>query len=173
MTKKVLKKINYLKEIVLIEYGIYVDPFIFYGSKSISTLGYFDLDENSLNLDLELLEEFGDLYIDLIVVHEFAHAVVEEKYPFEKYGNAIKPHGKEFKEVCKLFGIPGSRKTNGFENSNVLQNRVIEKNKKREYIYKCNCKTGSHYLSKYQHKQVTSNEANYSCGICKSILYSI
>jgi len=119
-----------------------------------------------ISLNAKLLLEFGDLYINEVFVHEYAHAVVAEyisgtsKTNFKK----VKPHGQEFKEVCSWFGIVGKSTTSLFSKSETLN---IEKRRQKKWTYSCSCR--EHNITTTKHNKILRG-AQYNCKICKEAI---
>ena len=124
------------------------------------------------------MEEFGEIYIEHVFVLEFANAVVYALYP--PHVKRVKPHGEEFREVCKYFGISSKASIKVFSNSSVLkENRKrldlakAKKSKKSSvkkitFDYHCKCNE-YHKFSKTRHKNAL-NGSLYRCKRCKSII---
>lgn len=165
LKENVNKKIKELQILVLNNFNIKLNVNIEYTISGYRILGTFDYRYNSIALYPDLLEEFGDIYIEDVVVHEYAHAVV-----FALYGNNCKPHGQEFKKICKIFNITGKATTNSFKNSNILKIARDKKQKiKKRYEYKCDC--GTHSFTQYAHNMVKNKGARYICKSCKSLIF--
>jgi len=160
----VRQKINELEKIIKDKYDIDVSPFIIYDSDSSRTLGYYKLSENSIHLNEKLLDEFGELYIKDIVIHEFVHAVVNTLFP-SRYnrGKKVMPHCKEFKSICILLGIPPKATTNVFNNSTSMKKQRT----KNRIDYSCNCMT--HSLTTYKHNKIQRG-CVFTCRLCHTQL---
>jgi SprT protein len=157
-------KIKELKAYALKEWDIKVTFNIDYKLDSVRTLGSYHPGTKTMSLNANLLKEFGTLYIDDIVVHEFAHAVVAKLFPNGLNGRKkVMPHGKEFKAVCSHFGIDGRATTSLFNNS-----KSMKKSNKLTFSYTCDC-GHDHQLSKTKHNRILKG-TNYLCGLCKSRL---
>jgi predicted SprT family Zn-dependent metalloprotease len=164
MKTKVRNELKRLTTIAKKEWGFDVDIKISYKLDSIRTLGYYRYSTKTISLNDALLDEFKGLYIREVFVHEFAHAVVHFLYPTQYNKNKkVRPHGKEFKEVCRIFGVDASATTSVFNNSKVIK----EKNQKTRVLFSCAC--SEHYVSKAVANKII-NGAKYSCNSCKSHL---
>jgi len=114
----------------------------------------------SARLNLDLLARYGQLYIDEVIVHEFAHAVTDLKYP-----RGVRPHGKEWKAIARNLGLKNPKSTTSlFE---------VDKKHLRTFPYKCVCKTHQLGIRKHnaavkQYKTIKRNR--YTCSICKTQL---
>jgi SprT protein len=166
MKQKVLNKIEELKTIATEVYGIsfeYKEPNITYMRGNSKKIGYFEPKYNTIHFNAKLLEEYGEVYINEVVVHEYAHAIVEILYPWKPSLNPhnnfnIKPHGSEFKSVCEVFGIEGKSTTNLFKNSTIL--------KKKTFPYTCDCTDKIHNISLIRHNKIIKKNASYTCKHC-------
>lgn len=106
--KRVEDKIKELQDYSLSKWSVCPAIDLIYDINNSSTLGYFSPYEKSIHLNPSLLEQYGELYIKEVVQHEFAHAVIHEIYPLGVFGkHRIRTHGKEFQQVCSVFGIQG------------------------------------------------------------------
>jgi len=136
---KVQEKIKYLKLEAKKEFSIDIKLTVVYDLKIGKRIAYWNPQLKQMGLNMQLLEEFGQEYIDEAVVHEFAHAVISNRYPLGyDRGKKVRAHGKEFKEVCKFFGIEGKATTEKFSNSKHFIERKIKKMKK--VMYECSCR---------------------------------
>ena len=98
---KVQKHINEMSKFSENKWDIVIDPIISYDLDSTRALGQYSKCTDTISLNENLLNEFGNLYIEDVVVHEFCHAIINNLYPSGYKGNKkIQPHGKEFKAVC-------------------------------------------------------------------------
>jgi predicted SprT family Zn-dependent metalloprotease len=164
MKRKVKAKLSELQRITKEIYGIDIDITVKYKLNSANVLGYYRPTNSSITLNEKLLLEFGDIYINEVFVHEFAHAVIDVLYPtgMTKNYRKIMPHGREFKEVCRNFGIIGRATTSTFANSKVL-NEKREKNKQNRVEMKCSCRT--HKVSKTLYNRIKAGR-KYICRSC-------
>lgn len=144
---KVMDESKRLSKITKEHFNIKSSPRIMYNLKSLKTLGTFDPNTNIINLNEELLYEFGNLYIRDVFIHEFAHAVVFELYEKKR---RVRPHGKEFKAICSIFGIDGKATTNLFKDSHFFKEEVKNTNR---IPHMCGCKNKVSYLTPYRTKQ--------------------
>ena len=169
MCKLVEDKIKELESVVTNRWGDVIVPKDFvikYDLDSARALGMVvkSHDKTEMRLNPKLLNEFKDVYIDEVVVHEYAHLIVDKLYPTgynSTYRRKVQSHGREFKNVCSLFGIVGSSTTKVFAKSESLKStqkscRTIE--------YSCKCDT--HMVTPLMHKKITLG-ATYTCKKCK------
>ena len=150
------------------KYGVAPKMKVLYDLESVSTLGQASYkDGGTMRLNKYLLLEFGDAYINDIVVHEYAHFIV---YELEKAGTLINPapHGREFKQICSFFGVCGNATTNLFDNSVWLKEKraSLDENKKF-FNYECGCST--YPMSSYKHLKILRG-ASYTCRKCRQKL---
>ena len=165
--KLVNEKVLEVSEYSLKTWNIKVNPNIEYNIKSVRVLGTYNLKSDTMDLNISLLEEFGELYINEVVVHELAHLIVDALYPSRmNYGKKVMPHGKEFKVVCAHLNIPGKSTCDLFKNSKHLQPK---KRKTVRYGHKCDCMV--HHITKNMHNKMI-NGARYTCKDCNSFLSS-
>lgn len=137
-------------------------------STALGTCSYINYPkEIIINLNEYLLNELKELYINEVLVHEYAHAVIKMIYPdgYNRYSyKRVQPHGKEFKKICRLFGIDGKATTTIANNISFGKRRNIKK-----FYYKCNC-VGYKELTTIRHNKVQRGQAEYACSICKNKL---
>jgi SprT protein len=169
MRKLVENKIKELESIVTKKWGDTIVPKDFvinYDLDSVNALGMIRTRPNKIEMRLnpKLLNEFKELYIDEVVVHEYAHLIVDKLYPTgynNLYRRKVQSHGREFKNVCSLFGIEGSATTKLFSKSETLQST---QKSRRTIEYSCKCDT--HLVTPLMHTKIT-NGAVYICKKCK------
>lgn len=89
-----------------------------------STLGLYDVETNTIHLHKELLKEFKEIYIEDTFVHEVVHVFIHKRYPFgdDENGKRIMPHGKHFKNICKVFNNDGKPTTDIYNNAKFFKN---------------------------------------------------
>lgn len=162
---KILELRKYSKK----TWGVSPEMKVRFDINSISVLGEANHREGSMRLNKHLLYEFKDVYIDEVVVHEYAHFVVNALKKTGFFYANTKPHGKEFKTICRHFGISGKATTNTFSNSEYLKNKKEKLNTSRNSaVYFCDC--NDHVVvSSILHKNM-ENGRMYSCPKCKSLL---
>lgn len=134
------------------------------------TLGWAD--RNVMNLHYALLEENPELYIKEIVLHEYVHSVIHQIYPDNinyKIGKKVKPHGREFKDMCELLGADSSAQTDSFKDSKVLKER-LDRDAHNYFNYDCSCMT--HKISKIKHNKILKGN-KYKCGDCGEKIYYV
>ena len=126
---------------------------------------------NVLHFDIELLEENPKLYIDNVVRHEFVHLIQREIYGGFAF---IQSHGKEFREICRVFGFSkdiSRAKTKVFNDSKILQERLSKKTKRKQKRYEYICeKCGTTYqLSTTRHNRILKGVTYFcSSSFCKN-----
>ena len=81
LQKEVLKKVEELTKYSKKTWNLDVQITISYNLDSANSVGQYTRSKKLISLNPKLLEEYGNLYILDVVVHEFAHAVVAQKYP--------------------------------------------------------------------------------------------
>jgi len=158
LQKLCLSKLEELESLIYQKYNLKINPSLVFDLKTTSYYGYYDEETNEIHLHLPLLKEFKKLYINEVLTHEYAHAVV-----FKLYGYNVKPHGKEWKNIMKYLGIKKPAATTTiFDNSEFIR--------KNSYLYKCNCDI--YYLSKYIHNRIQKGY-KYYCKRCNGKLIEI
>lgn len=149
------------------KWNIDIEYNLSYDLDSVNTLGMFVPKTKTMRLNIKLLKEYRKLYIDDVVVHEFAHMVVRALYPTRMNGyRKVTDHGREFKAVCSWFGIDGKATTPLFNDS-----KTMKKSKpSNTFTYSCSCENRTHELSKIRHNKIRYGKASYRCSICKEDL---
>ncbi|MCX8084226.1 MAG: SprT-like domain-containing protein [Calditerrivibrio sp.] len=109
---------------------------------------------SEIRLNAELLERYPEIVANDILIHEVAHHIV-----FRLYKKSVKPHGAEWKEICrKLDYEPRVYHDLPVKNSKVF---------KRDYIYGCKC-------MQYRFTSIRHNKAQrgivYYCKKCQNRL---
>jgi len=169
MKNKVNEKIKELQDIVLKNWSE-IHPILFdvsYDLKSTKTLGQANYKYNKIRLNENLLEEFGEKYINEVVVHEFAHFIVIKLYPKginDRTKKRVMPHGKEFKQVCRVLGIKGKATTDIFSDSKTLKSKNTKK-------VKCSCR--EHEVSTRLFNKIVKNSHCRVCAFCGEGLFPI
>jgi SprT protein len=111
-----------------------------------------------IRLNKTLYNKIGDEYLDDVFTHEYAHAITDDLY-----GLGVKPHGREFKSICRLLGIEGKATTDLLERHNI----TLKSNRSyRTFEYRCDCQT--HILKKKSHNK--AHYGGYLCKLCKTRL---
>ena len=176
LEKLVVKKIEELNKIVEKKYGKYTYPEVMvnYDLKSSKALGTHtvafvgDGYYHYISLNTKLLNTLKEVYINEVLVHEYAHACVDN-YCKPSLKDMMKgkkvpaAHGKEFKMFCAMFGISGASTTkiaSGIE--------WKTKTKSTPWAYSCGC--SDHQVSNLIHNRIQSNRGSYSCKKCKQNL---
>jgi SprT protein len=113
-----------------------------------------DVVESEVRLNAQLLIENQQSFIDRTVGHELAHIVA-----YQLYGKEIKPHGREWKMVMKMFGQEPSR-CHSFDVSNVSTRKT--------HTYECGCRTFQ--LTSVRHNKIIKGKSSYTCNRCKGTL---
>lgn len=107
-----------------------------------------------LRFNSEMLGRYSIDFIEQVVPHEVGHYLA-----YLKFGNRIKPHGKEWRYVVE--GVLGAEAsvTHSFE--------VQAARKLKRFVYACNCPNREHELSAIRHGRVSKRRAQYYCRACK------
>ena len=110
--------------------------------------------ESEVRFNKQLLLENQQGFIDRTVGHELAHIVA-----YQLYGKEIKPHGREWKMVMRMFGQEPSR-CHSFDVSNVSTRKT--------HTYECGCRTFQ--LTSVRHNKIIKGKSSYTCNKCKGAL---
>jgi len=162
--KKIQEMIKFSKD----KWDIDVKVNISYSLNSSKTVGCYIYDTRTINLNLDLLNEYKELYISETVVHEFCHALVHNKFPNHRNGyRKVMPHGKEFKAFSSWFGLEGKATTSSYKDSKTIK----PKRKRVTFKYSCGCKT--HELSSIRHNRVLNKGVKYYCTQCNNSLKAV
>jgi len=129
------------------------EPQIIYRQKG-SIAGSAFLDRWHIQLNLAMLLENKDKFIQEVIPHELAHLIV-----YKKFGR-VKPHGKEWQAVMEtVFGCSAKRTHTFSIPDNTIQNR---------HRYVCQCQ--EHRLTNIRHKKIQQQQTQYYCKSCGCIL---
>lgn len=126
------KKIKEAFDVEVIDFEIRYDLF------GLTTLGFSSFGLQLMRLHVGLLQECEDIYINDVVVHEFAHLVTPCLYPtgVSRDGRKVTAHGEEFRRICRVLGVEGKATTDQYANSKTLKtivaNRKLEKEKEAQ-----------------------------------------
>lgn len=106
-----------------------------------------------IRLHAPLITENPELYIQMILAHEFAHIMVMWNKKNGAYDNRrVKPHGREFRECCEVLGLTEEQiegRTHRFADSPYLDTLI----KKRIYsFWVCGCEGKEHPMKKGEHE---------------------
>jgi SprT protein len=107
------------------------------------------------NYNQELLEKYGDEFIEEIVPHEVAHIVAPWVHM-----RRIRPHGREWKAVMAFFGAR-ARTCHSFETMPVPE--------AGRFPYRCEC-TRMHWMTRRQHRRRQRGHVDYLCRQCGQTL---
>jgi SprT protein len=113
---------------------------------------------HTIRINVELL--YTDHYDDMInstVPHEVCHIAAAQMYPYMRVG-----HGREWKELMWLIGLPATRCHN-YETVAARKRQRMP----RPYVYECDCR--QHALTAIRHKRVLAGY-RYHCTYCRGEL---
>lgn len=163
--EELIKKTYSKRPIVLVEYDLKALSYI---AEMVEMESHY-----LIRLNPTLLLELKENYINEVFVHEYAHCVVYERFPsgFNYLTQKkVKPHGVEFKEVCKLFGIEGSATSNIAEKTFFMKNKTEKvKNNRKFFEYTCDCGK-NHKISLIRHNKIIKGIKKYICSDCRSLI---
>ena len=91
------------------------------------------------------------------VPHEAAHYIVHCVHGAGK----VRPHGDEWKELMRLFGVEPRR-------TSCLDLEGIPLRRQRRHAYSCACR--SHEISSVRHNRIRNGTARYYCRACRGEL---
>lgn len=129
------------------------EPAIVYQQRG-TTAGSAWLQQWEIRLNLVLLMENKQAFVDEVVPHELAHLLVW------KHFGRVAPHGKEWKWMMETVLGVSARRTHKFCTDSVQQT----------FAYACQCR--QHKLTVRRHNRVIRGETRYRCTYCGSELYA-
>jgi len=107
-----------------------------------------------------LFAKYFDDNLAETVPHEVAHYVCDRLYGLRN----IRPHGREWQAVMRLFGVE-PRRTCSYDLEGIPQRQ------QRRHRYRCACR--EHQVTTVRHKRIQQGRAQYLCKSCKQPLISI
>lgn len=110
-----------------------------------------------INLNLVLMVENTDHFIEVTVTHEVAHIIVNRLYK-----RRAKPHGREWKMVMMTLGIDDPARCHTYDTTNSRQ-RLGAK-----YVYVCDCRKDIR-VGIVRHRKIQGG-IKYHCTKCKANL---
>jgi SprT protein len=124
--------------------------------------GQANIKTNTIKLNVQLLEENGQMFLDRTPGHEVAHIFAFKKYGVQRTPRGrIQAHGWAWKRVMRDFGLNPSR-CHSYDTSNTARTR---QRTNRPYIYDCPC--GSpHRLTAIRHRRAMMGSV-YICSKCR------
>lgn len=129
------------------------EPQIVYRPKG-SIAGSALLAKWQIQLNLNMLLENNNEFIDEVIPHELAHLIV-----YKQFGR-VKPHGKEWQMVMEQIFTRQAKRTHSFN--------LPEQTQRNRYAYHCQCK--EHQLTTIRHQKIQRNQVQYYCKACNSEL---
>ena len=176
LVKAINTKANQLNRLVKTHYNRDIKFCITYDLHSIRALGTCKTPlalaperESHIRLNPALLNELEMAYVEEVFIHEFAHAATDQVHKVNVF-NRIQPHGREFKSMCRLFGIEGKSTTKIASGSKLMKSGGAGKQSKFEYV--CGCKGKIHQIGTVRHNRASAGE-KYICNICKEPIWQI
>lgn len=107
-----------------------------------------------LRFNAALLASHPDFMRTETVPHELAHLVV-----YRRYGRSAKPHGKQWRALMELFGVP----------ARACHNLPTEPTRRlRRFAYRCGC-VDPVWLTSIRHNRAVRGE-RYRCRRCGEVL---
>ncbi len=101
--EKVNERIAELDELTLKNWGFSLEPSLDYSLKG-KVAGQAWIYENRIRLNAYALVNNLDDYLLQTIGHEYAHLTAHNHF-----GQAIRPHGKEWASVMRSYGLPAKR----------------------------------------------------------------
>ena len=165
--KRAEARIDTLRAISEKRWGVSMSVKVEATLEGLKIYGQANFSKKRIRLHKYLLCEFGDAYIDDVVVHEYAHIVVRERHSNGEFSRRPMPHGREFKDVCGWFGISGASTTKLYKNSVWAKEKRTEKKKKqRVFYYFCGCSNFYHELTIRKHNAILRKKVSRYCKSC-------
>jgi SprT protein len=135
-------------------------PEIKYEVKGV-TAGLATYSKNIIDLNLGLLEIYGQKFIDRTVVHEIGHII-----SYNVFGEIGKGHNRYWKSVMRRLGGSDSR-CHSYDTSSVKIRHT------KKYHYTCSCPNVVHSVGINKHNKIKSTiwlssgkSITYRCGKC-------
>jgi SprT protein len=125
------------------------------------TAGYFRMHRNGsceINYNPVIFGQHTDDFLLRTVPHEVAHLVA-----YQNYGGKIRPHGKHWQTIMRLFGADVKR----------CHDYDVSATKSRQYRlfdYQCDCK--QHSLTAIRHNRILKGQL-YHCRNCHQPLIPV
>lgn len=121
-----------------------------------SGMFYYRDGQYAIRYNSAIFSRYFEESLQQTVPHEVAHYVVHRIY-----GRRVKPHGVEWKQVMRDFGVPPD--VTSKLNVSDLSTRQL-----RRFPYRCGC--GEHDLSSIRHNRIAQGTRQYGCPKCQQIL---
>lgn len=102
---------------------------------------------NTINLNKKILLDNPKEFIQRTPGHEAAHLITRKMF-----GRFVASHGKEWKRVMGILGLPAVR----------CHNYVV----KTDHEYSCKCEDKTHYLSTIRHNRIQKRQQFWYCKHC-------
>lgn len=103
-----------------------------------------------LRFNLDLAAQDSERFLRTTVAHELAHAITWKCYP------KAKPHGTEWKQHMRHFGIDKPERCHNLKVTNVHTQKL--------WLYECACQL--HKLSTTRHNRARKGIRQYICKAC-------
>jgi len=151
LEQRVLARVEWTIEKLSRSQIIVPKPTIEYNLKG-ATAGYAYRHKNLIRLNLELLHNQPDDFIERTVPHEIAHLAAFKYWPEHS------PHGAAWQLVMeRVLGLPATR-CHSYDLSTLSTNRTV--------TYDCACAEGC-TVGPTVHKRIQNNTHFYKCKKCK------
>ncbi|WP_392552082.1 SprT family zinc-dependent metalloprotease [Orbus wheelerorum] len=132
---------------------VFDEPELIYRKKG-SIAGSALLQKWQIQLNLNMLLENKEQFINEVIPHELAHLIA-----YKKFG-LVKPHGKEWQGIMEQIFHQDAKRTHNF---NLPQPLITNRHQ-----YYCECQ--SHLLTNIRHQKIQNKCAQYYCKKCATLL---
>lgn len=129
------------------------EPSILYRKKG-SIAGSALLQKWQIQLNLNMLMENKDVFIQEVIPHELAHLIA-----YKEFGR-VKPHGIEWQTIMSNVFKCKPQRTHSFS--------LPQTTMQQRHHYGCQCQ--DHFLTSIRHNKILKNKTQYYCKNCGTLL---
>ena len=115
--------------------------------------------ERCIRYNPQILAADLDMGLRITVPHEVAHYIADRLFGLAN----IRPHGREWQQIMRAFGIDQPRATGRYDLQGIPQRQY------RHFEYHCGCR--QHQLTSIRHNRVQGGRARYYCRVCNGELH--
>jgi SprT protein len=135
------------------------------------TAGTFNPATKVIDLNNQLLEQNGQVFLDRTPGHEVGHLVTDALYGrLRTYSGRRSVHGREWKSVMVRMGLSPNR-CHTYDTSNLSSSgkrgRPAGSRMKRPFVYTCGCQ--EFHLTQILHRRMLAGQSRY-CKKCRGTL---
>jgi SprT protein len=123
--------------------------------------GAYSPAKHTVKVNLVLLSENFEDYLEQTIPHELAHGFVRHKWGNSYRGRVVRSHGREWKSVMRALGKEPTR-CHSYDVDNARVRRVA-----KQYRYACACQEFE--LTSIRHNRIRDAKT-YSCKRCRQPL---